>query len=174
MVAAWDRGKLRIQWAGQKGSSTVKEEALVALAMETAAGEHCCAIMATAIEDRIVRYSAKVRQYGLPFPRQSSIQRMAFCPFCGSRLPLSLRDRWFEESGCEASSHPCGRFPNATAAISGGRNWASPPTKATPILTIPWRTRLSGTTMNEFLLTARPNQDVAPSLGRPIHRRGRL
>lgn len=37
MVAAWDRGKLRIQWAGQKGSSTVNEEALGGFAPKGAA-----------------------------------------------------------------------------------------------------------------------------------------
>jgi hypothetical protein len=46
--------------------------------------------------DVLIDYSAKFREYGLLIHDggRSSIG-IAYCPWCGSRLPESLRDRWF-------------------------------------------------------------------------------
>ena len=45
-----------------------------------------------------VRYVNKFREFGvLILDGGSSLQEIRFCPWCGARLPLSLRDRWFDE-----------------------------------------------------------------------------
>lgn len=72
---------------------------------------HCCSNMKDAVEsvcdehadrfdcpDALVSYSAKFDEYGLiVHDGGSSIVAIEFCPWCGSRLPESKRDRWFEE-----------------------------------------------------------------------------
>jgi hypothetical protein len=48
--------------------------------------------------DCLVQYSPKFREYGLlVHDGGSSMVVIRFCPWCGTRLPESLRDRWFEE-----------------------------------------------------------------------------
>lgn len=48
--------------------------------------------------DCLVNYRPKFREYGLIIhDGGSSIIRIRFCPWCGSALPASLRDRWFKE-----------------------------------------------------------------------------
>jgi hypothetical protein len=48
--------------------------------------------------DTLLDYSPKLREYGLiVHDGGSSIREISFCPWCGARLPASLRDRWFEE-----------------------------------------------------------------------------
>lgn len=48
--------------------------------------------------DALISYSDKFREYGLFIhDGGSSSQAISFCPWCGSKLPDSLRDRWFEE-----------------------------------------------------------------------------
>jgi len=44
-----------------------------------------------------VRYIPKFREYGIAVldGGDSSIE-ISFCPWCGSELPHSLRDKWFE------------------------------------------------------------------------------
>ena len=44
-----------------------------------------------------VTYNAKFREYGITYPGSGSVQLIRFCPWCGSRLPESLRDAWFAE-----------------------------------------------------------------------------
>jgi hypothetical protein len=40
----------------------------------------------------------KFREYGIPIlDGGSSFQEIAYCPWCGRKLPESLRDEWFEE-----------------------------------------------------------------------------
>lgn len=48
--------------------------------------------------DCLIHYSSKFREYGLIIhDGGSSFVVIQFCPFCGSRLPMSLRDQWFKE-----------------------------------------------------------------------------
>lgn len=72
---------------------------------------HCCETMRRNLEftcaqhsspfecpDALVSYSPRFNEYGLiVHGGGSSVVGIAFCPWCGSKLPESLRDRWFAE-----------------------------------------------------------------------------
>jgi len=60
--------------------------------------KHCCDLMDKFTEDpRIgIGYSEKFREYYINLIHQPAVQGVFFCPFCGDKLPLSLRDLWFE------------------------------------------------------------------------------
>ncbi|WP_405144274.1 hypothetical protein OG589_41320 [Sphaerisporangium sp. NBC_01403] len=46
----------------------------------------------------LVEFIPKFQEYGLiVHDGGTSVIGIAFCPWCGSRLPDSQRDRWFEE-----------------------------------------------------------------------------
>jgi hypothetical protein len=48
--------------------------------------------------DRLITYIAKFREYGLVVHDGGSASvRIDYCPWCGSKLPDSQRDRWFEQ-----------------------------------------------------------------------------
>ena len=62
--------------------------------------EFSCAVHSTPEDcpDALVGYSDRFREYGLLIhDGGSSSISIRFCPWCGSKLPESLRDRWFEE-----------------------------------------------------------------------------
>ena len=61
--------------------------------------KHCCHDIEVHIKSGEVAlfYNAKFREYGIAVTDGgSSFQTITFCPWCGTRLPLSLRDKWFE------------------------------------------------------------------------------
>jgi hypothetical protein len=61
---------------------------------------HCCDEMRQhlGVGEVALRYSPKLREYGLRvLDGGSSRQEIRFCPWCGSRLPESLRDEWFKK-----------------------------------------------------------------------------
>lgn len=73
--------------------------------------KHCCDAMQAQAEfacsvhaepedcpDALISYSGRFREYGL-FIHDGGSSSMAihFCPWCGTRLPDSLRTQWFEE-----------------------------------------------------------------------------
>ena len=48
--------------------------------------------------DKLISYSEKFNEYGLiVHDGGSSAETIAFCPWCGSKLPASMRERWFSE-----------------------------------------------------------------------------
>jgi hypothetical protein len=48
--------------------------------------------------DAVIAYSPQFDEYGLMIhDGGTSRVLIAFCPFCGSRLPQSKRERWFAE-----------------------------------------------------------------------------
>jgi hypothetical protein len=47
-------------------------------------------------ENLVVHYSKKFREYGIPCDENSYII-INNCPWCGEKLPVSLRDKWFDE-----------------------------------------------------------------------------
>lgn len=48
--------------------------------------------------DQLISYNPKFNEYGLIIHDSgSSSLHIHFCLWCGSRLPASLRDRWFAE-----------------------------------------------------------------------------
>ncbi|MFD7455879.1 MULTISPECIES: DUF6980 family protein [unclassified Streptomyces] len=72
---------------------------------------HCCAEMADRVNrhcdrhddpsscpDALISYTPRFREYALiVHDGGTSGVGIAFCPWCGRRLPESLRDRWFDE-----------------------------------------------------------------------------
>ena len=73
--------------------------------------EHCCHEMAHQVDrrcgthadafacpDALVRFGPRFQEYGLiVHDGGTATVRIAFCPWCGQRLPESQRDRWFDE-----------------------------------------------------------------------------
>lgn len=60
---------------------------------------HCCEHMQFHLAGGEIGliYTPTFREYSLEYrDGGTSFQLLAFCPWCGRRLPESLRDRWFE------------------------------------------------------------------------------
>ena len=76
----------------------------------TAAVRHCCEEMKAALEfdcdqhadpfdcpDTVIVYHEPFEEYGVPIrDGGASYLRLSHCPFCGSKLPESGRDAWFD------------------------------------------------------------------------------
>ena len=74
-------------------------------------GGHCCEAMAQQVNwscnehpepfdcpDALVNFAARFQEYALIIHDGGrSAVAITFCPWCGRRLPDSVRDRWFEE-----------------------------------------------------------------------------
>ena len=61
---------------------------------------HCCELMTLYLDERevAVKYVPKFREYGvLVLDGGSSYVQMAYCPWCGSTLPETLRHHWLED-----------------------------------------------------------------------------
>lgn len=61
--------------------------------------KHCCVEMKQALDDpdTPIYFLAKYREYAVAIlDGGSSGLSMLFCPWCGIRLPGSLRSQWFE------------------------------------------------------------------------------
>ncbi|WP_395689740.1 DUF6980 family protein [Caenimonas koreensis] len=61
---------------------------------------HCCAGMAAAIADPNVPvlFVLKFREYGTQLlDGGTRFKQLQFCPWCGTQLPTSLRDKWFDD-----------------------------------------------------------------------------
>jgi hypothetical protein len=69
--------------------------------------KHCCELMDTMIAsgEVAIRFVEKFREYGISYiDGGTSYQIIEFCPWCGKKLPASLRQEWFdalEEMGLE-------------------------------------------------------------------------
>jgi hypothetical protein len=73
--------------------------------------DHCCAEMSEQANmafpeakspllgstDKRIYWSPVFDEYGLICQPSSEILQIQHCPFCGSRLPESRRDNWFEK-----------------------------------------------------------------------------
>lgn len=47
--------------------------------------------------DQVIRYVPYFREFGIPInDGGSSYSRINHCPWCGQKLPDSLRDEWFD------------------------------------------------------------------------------
>jgi hypothetical protein len=52
------------------------------------------------VGEGVIHYDNRYEQYDLILSDDGEIrmlQKIDFCPWCGTKLPLSLRDRWFDE-----------------------------------------------------------------------------
>ncbi|MCW8929097.1 MAG: hypothetical protein OQL19_02535 [Gammaproteobacteria bacterium] len=61
--------------------------------------EHCCNELYEHVNntDDAIRYIDKFREYGIEITDGgTAIQIINYCPWCGSKLPSSLRDKWFD------------------------------------------------------------------------------
>ena len=47
--------------------------------------------------DALIHYSESFDEYGLIIHDSPAISHIHFCPWCGTKLPDSKRDRWYEE-----------------------------------------------------------------------------
>lgn len=75
--------------------------------------EHCCGKMREEVERRceehpdrsdcpdcLIEYFPRFHEYGITIhDGGSSVMRIVFCPWCGSRLPESLRDQVLANEG---------------------------------------------------------------------------
>ena len=62
--------------------------------------KHCCSDMGDAIadSDSLTTYVPRFREYGIRIlDGGTSCKQIDFCPWCGRRLPASLRSKWFDE-----------------------------------------------------------------------------
>lgn len=59
---------------------------------------HACETMRRAIDEQSMHlgYNAAFREYSIEYVNSASLQTLLFCPFCGARLPGSVRTEWFE------------------------------------------------------------------------------
>ena len=59
----------------------------------------CCNSLENAVFEEAILFIAKFREWGIPIPDGgTSFMEMTFCPFCGTKLPSSLRDAWFAKA----------------------------------------------------------------------------
>ena len=61
-------------------------------------GPYCCLTMDAGLASKgtILNYSQKYREYGVKVPKSTGCMLMDYCMFCGKKLPLSLRDEWYD------------------------------------------------------------------------------
>jgi len=59
---------------------------------------YCCGALDYQVESKAcpVEYSKQWREYSIRDFNSTSRSLLMFCPNCGTRLPLSLRDEWFD------------------------------------------------------------------------------
>jgi hypothetical protein len=81
---------------------------------------HCCEAMKQAVNsecvahpdrftcpDALIDYIPKFDEYGIIIhDGGSSVRTIIFCPWCGTKLPESKRDRWFDELEAKGYSTP--------------------------------------------------------------------
>ena len=61
--------------------------------------KHCCKEMEQHIASGnvAIRFLSKFREYGISYRvNEDAVQIIRFCPWCGRRLPDSLRGLWFD------------------------------------------------------------------------------
>jgi len=61
---------------------------------------HCCSSMSFYLDHGkvSVEFIPRFREYGISYADSGrSIISIQFCPWCGKKLPPSLREKWFEE-----------------------------------------------------------------------------
>lgn len=64
--------------------------------------QHCCDELKFHLENREVAiiYVPEFREYGIKIMDMDggiSFQEIYYCPWCGQKLPPSLRDQWFDQ-----------------------------------------------------------------------------
>ena len=79
--------------------------------------KHCCDHMQRMIdEEKSIVFIPEFREYGVPIrDGGSSFLQMEYCPWCGVKLPASLREEYFDLLERSGISYPCpkGKLPKA-------------------------------------------------------------
>lgn len=59
---------------------------------------HCCELMDMFLKDPKIplKYYPMAREYGMSLNHSSAVQLLFYCPWCGKKLPESLRDKYFD------------------------------------------------------------------------------
>src|ERR1700761_6396642 len=59
---------------------------------------YCCGALNYQIEDKYcpIKYNERWREYSVRDFSSTSLSLMMFCPNCGTKLPFSVRDEWFD------------------------------------------------------------------------------
>ena len=59
---------------------------------------HACEDMREVLEagETALAYQPRYREYSIAYIGSVSVQLIEYCPFCGAKLPDSLRDEWFD------------------------------------------------------------------------------
>ena len=59
---------------------------------------NCCGQLKLLLEDKktSIGYEDKFREYYIEMKQSNSYQIINYCPWCGKKLPTSLRDEWFD------------------------------------------------------------------------------
>lgn len=81
-----------------------KQEMFLKLEQEVAAerhnykGPHCCLTIDSELRYKgtVLKYNAYYREYGIKVPESTGCVLMDYCIACGQKLPLSLREQWFD------------------------------------------------------------------------------
>lgn len=65
---------------------------------ETRTTKHCCDAMTEMVTDKGSRigFIPKYREYYVERNGTTSIHSLDYCPWCGAKLPESLREAWFD------------------------------------------------------------------------------
>ncbi len=66
---------------------------------------YCCTNMENKVyitgyksaDEKVICYIPKYREYGIPCSDEISMIQIYHCPWCGKKLPTSLREQWFDE-----------------------------------------------------------------------------
>jgi len=85
---------------------------------------HCCEQMEKLLDEgkTPITYLDKFREYCFVLG-EVQLQTITYCPWCGTKLPTSLRDEWFDQLealGLEPES------PDIPLSLTSGSWWRSP------------------------------------------------
>lgn len=59
---------------------------------------HCCSLMDDFLKDYRVQifYSPRMREYYIPLKDNPAVQGIFYCPWCGKKLPKSVRNEYYD------------------------------------------------------------------------------
>jgi len=74
----------------------------------------CCESLTRSVDEESIIYVPKFREWGIPIlDGGSSFVEICYCPWCGRKLPDSLRDKWFDEAERLKIKPPFAEMPMA-------------------------------------------------------------
>jgi hypothetical protein len=60
--------------------------------------KQCCELMQQFLEDENIplKYYPIMREYSMDLYHSFAVQGIDYCPWCGTKLPMSVRDKYFD------------------------------------------------------------------------------